>query len=194
MKPILPKLPPRGVYAIQCADGRSYVGSSQNLRLRRVQHRSVLRRGLHWNRALQSAWKAMGEEAFQFVLLEAIEPGGCLISAEQKWMDTLQSRGGLFNISPTAGSPLGVVHTAETRAKMSERRRGRAISEEQKRQLSVRNLGEKNPNTRLCAKDIIAIRAMLAAGEEQQVVAKKYGVTQSAISHIHRRETWGHVS
>ena len=136
----------------------------------------------------------MGAEAFEFVLLEEIEPGGCLVSAEQKWMNVLQARGGLFNISPTAGSPLGMVHTAETRAKMSERRRGRAISDDQKRQLSALNLGEKNPSTRLCAKDIIAIRAMLAAGEEQRAVAKKYGVTQSAISHIHRRETWGHVS
>ncbi|WP_186101426.1 HNH endonuclease [Burkholderia gladioli] len=41
--------------------------------------------------------------------------------------------------------------------------------------------------------DIPTIRARLAAGEFQRVIAADYGVSQVQISHIARRIQWGHV-
>ena len=51
--------------------------------------------------------------------------------------------------------------------------------------------GEKSSNARLTEQDVYEIRRMLNRGILQRVVAKKYGVSQRAISDIKTGETWG---
>jgi group I intron endonuclease len=96
-----------GVYQISCLPtGKVYVGSAVNLRQRWHQHRRSLRRGTHHNPHLRSAWAMYGEEAFELVILELVEPADLLMT-EQLWIDRTgcanPAKG--FNVFDTAGSP-----------------------------------------------------------------------------------------
>lgn len=46
---------------------------------------------------------------------------------------------------------------------------------------------------KLDADDVRAIRLALAAGETQRSIARRYGVDQTQVSHIHRRRSWAHL-
>ncbi len=66
--------PLRGTFAVRCRPTQqAWVGSSPNLN---AAHNSVwfsLRQGLHRDPALQAAWNAHGEQAFQFEILDKID-------------------------------------------------------------------------------------------------------------------------
>ena len=56
-----------GVYLISCyASGRSYIGSSTNMRSRLATHKANLRRGSHARREMQKDFEKYGEGAFTF--------------------------------------------------------------------------------------------------------------------------------
>lgn len=110
-----------GIYQIRnTANGKVYVGSAASLRRRWYEHRSHLQRGAHDNRYLQHAWNKHGAEAFAFEPLFICDKS-MLLFYEQRALDTLTSD---YNLTLTAGSSLGVKHTPETCARMSEARRG----------------------------------------------------------------------
>lgn len=114
-----------GVYCIRClANGRVYVGSSVDIRKRWREHWGGLNRGDHPNRRLLNAWRKHGPDRFEFAVLEET-PAGRLIEREQFHIDRLKaaSRRHGLNISPTAGSPLGVIVAPATRAKISKANR-----------------------------------------------------------------------
>ena len=104
-----------GVYTITSPSGKQYVGSAVNFRLRWSRHRWALRRGKHENSALSRAYAKYGEEglAFEKVLLCS---RGNAVRYEQLVIDALKPA---YNASPTAGSLLGIRHSAEVRARMS---------------------------------------------------------------------------
>jgi group I intron endonuclease len=111
-----------GIYVIlHVASGRSYVGSSVNVRVRRKTHLGALRHGRHYNTRLQRAWDKYGESAFEFNVLEWVERADVLV-AEQRWIDRMQPA---FNVLSRAGSPIGFKLSAEQRAKISESNRRR---------------------------------------------------------------------
>jgi group I intron endonuclease len=106
-----------GIYEIiNLVNGKRYVGSAVRIEGRWKEHRRDLRAGRHKNRHLQNAWIKYGEAAFEFRVLEIVPRLGLLIEREQAHLD----RGYDYNISPTAGSPLGVKHSLEICAKKSE--------------------------------------------------------------------------
>lgn len=98
-----------GIYAIRnLKNGKIYVGSAVRLSRRWWTHRSDLRKGNHHSSKLQRSWAKHGEENFSFeVLLYAGRDD--LIFYEQRAIDTLKPD---YNICLTAGSCLGVKHTA----------------------------------------------------------------------------------
>jgi group I intron endonuclease len=115
-----------GIYRILCiANGRIYIGSAANFADRWRIHRRDLKAGKHHSRHLQHAWGKYGRQGFVFEVIELVEDIGNLLAIEQEWLDRLrpyeQSIG--FNVSPTAGSKLGVDVSEETRAKLSQRKR-----------------------------------------------------------------------
>lgn len=118
---------PSGIYQITNAvNGKRYIGSAVDLKRRRRDHLTRLHHNQHHNQHLQRAFDKHGEASFLFSVLEAVDDVSRLILREQYYLDTLNPE---YNICPTAGSPLGIRHTKEARARMS-----------------IAKAGERNPN------------------------------------------------
>lgn len=91
--------PSRGVFAVRCAPtGRVWVGASPNLDAARNSTWFMLRAGSHRERALQDDWNAHGEAAFQFEILETLDPdllpmsvADALKAKKQEWAARLSA-------------------------------------------------------------------------------------------------------
>lgn len=65
---------PRGVFAVTCtATGERWIAASQNLDKQQNSLWFTLKLGSHTNRALQTAWKTHGEEAFSYEILDTLD-------------------------------------------------------------------------------------------------------------------------
>jgi len=141
-RPPIPKK--SGIYCIRNkANGKAYVGSAINLQKRRNTHLRRLRDGKHVNAPLQSAWKKYHEESFEFVILEFVDDRASLVQREQHWIDSLKStvNGNGYNLSPKAGSQLGMKHSEEARAKIAAA--GANVSAETRAKISAAGKGRK---------------------------------------------------
>lgn len=112
-----------GIYKIESLTNRKlYIGSAINIKERWRSHKKLLKKDKHYNKHLQNAWNKYGEDNFSFEIIECVEYKNILIEREQYWLDYYNSydRKIGYNISPTAGSPLGVKHTQELKEKRRE--------------------------------------------------------------------------
>lgn len=142
-----------GIYLITCkANGRVYIGSTQDWKHRLGVHRSQLRRNSHHNVHLQRAWDKYGDDLFTFEFVKEVAVSD-LLATEQEWFTKFTDR---FNIADTAGAPMrGVKHTSEARSKMSKahladpsrftRNRGRKASVAAKEKMSLARKGKPIP-------------------------------------------------
>lgn len=164
--PVLHKL---RIYTIECIPtGKKYVGSAAFFTQRVSRHKNDLRKNVHGNPHLQSAWNKYGESAFAFSEVECVLRKEDLVREEQGWIDLLHPD---FNICKIASSSLGVRHSQEvkaarskilkeywsthkrcpvseeTRAKMSQAGSGRkrVFSEEHKAKLSASSMNRRLP-------------------------------------------------
>lgn len=158
-----------GIYLIRnIITGKVYVGSAVNINRRLKAHRWALERQRHCNIHLQRAWERSGEDLFVFEVFLTCKAEE-LIFYEQSIIDAFIDfcgRKNVYNISPTAGSTLGRMHseatkmrigltskgrwsgkyhTDETKEKMSKALKGRVITEEHKRRISEARMGIKLP-------------------------------------------------
>lgn len=89
---------PQGIFAVRCGDA-AWVGASRNLAAQQNQIWFGLRMGNHPNKAMQAAWKAQGEDAFRFEILEEVDDenallvDGLLKDREKHWRATLNAPG-----------------------------------------------------------------------------------------------------
>lgn len=93
-----------GVYVIEnLIDGKYYIGSSKNIRVRKMQHFSDLKNNRHTNRHLQGAFNKYGEENFKFEILEycGVERR---LPREQKWIDLFNDEN-CYNMCVLAHAP-----------------------------------------------------------------------------------------
>jgi group I intron endonuclease len=102
------------------------------------------------NILLQRAIAKHGLENFEYFVISFVINNTFLVKEEQKYMDMVPSNL-RYNFSPTAGSCLGVVRSAETKAAISEALKGNTNSlgvirsAETKATMSEAHKGEKNP-------------------------------------------------
>jgi len=110
-----------GIYTItNQINGKMYIGFSEDVNLRWINHIRALKDNIHYNEYLQRAWNKYGEVAFKFELLEECEPD-ILASEEHYWctMLDLRNRKRGYNIKPT--HPKDEKRCSdETRKKMSQ--------------------------------------------------------------------------
>ena len=118
-----------GIYLILCIkNGKEYIGSAVNLKARKNQHLSSLRRKKHSNSKLQFCYNKYGESSLEFFILEFCSKER-LIKREQYWIDQSHP---ILNISPTAGSTLGTPASSKSKLLKSKKMKGNT------------NLGKKN--------------------------------------------------
>ena len=86
-----------GIYAVRCtATGRVWVGAFKNLDAAKNRCWFSLRNGLHRETTLQEEWNAHGESAFQYEVLEGLDPDvhplevdGLLKNRRKDWIGRL---------------------------------------------------------------------------------------------------------
>ena len=111
-----------GTYRINLGNGWFYVGSSNNLGLRRRDHLTLLRNGHHKNEIVQRCFNKYG--IFEFVILELCGEGD-RISKEQDLLDAHCRETKCANIAKDARAPmLGRKHTDATRKAISDKHIG----------------------------------------------------------------------
>ena len=115
-----------GIYQIRnLVNGKVYIGSAKNMGYRWRIHRRDLGKQKHHSPHLQKAWEKHGPGGFVFEVLQLVEDVGDLIRLEQEWLDKVRpfdkDRG--YNISPTAGSNLGLKRSEEFKKRISEERK-----------------------------------------------------------------------
>jgi group I intron endonuclease len=140
-----------GIYKIEnLVNGKIYIGSSVDIKNRWRQHLGYFSRGKHGNVYLQRAWDKYGSENFKFDIIEKCDTG-ILAEREQYYIDLFDACKFGYNLSPTAGSNLGMIHSEEFRKKISLAQMGKKRgphSEEHKRKISLSETGKKKrPHT-----------------------------------------------
>lgn len=129
-----------GIYEIvNTVNGKRYIGSSKNIKFRWCIHKTELRQSAHHCAHLQAAWNRYGEEAFQFRVLLFSAPKNNTFY-EQLAFAAMRPE---YNVCKIAGSPLGVKHTEQTRAKVSAAGKGRVVSAETRKKMSDAQKGIK---------------------------------------------------
>lgn len=161
-----------GVYILyNIFTGRKYVGSSRNLKHRRVSHFSGMKNGTHENYKIRKECATYGIDSFRWEILERCELEW-LIEREQWWMDSIKPE---LNILLTADNHncTETERRKESRRRQAEKITGRkqsqeekdkraksirefwarpenkgkkVVSQEQRKVLSEKNTGENNPN------------------------------------------------
>jgi group I intron endonuclease len=128
-----------GIYSITAPSGNQYIGSSKTIKKRWSEHKSLLKRNIHTNQALQNSWnKYDGKLEFKQLLVCRIED---LLFYEQLFIDNLKPE---YNICTIAGNTLGVKPSQDVREKMSRSQLGRKHSDETRAKISASNTGKKN--------------------------------------------------
>lgn len=79
-----------GIYKIRNKiNGKFYLGSSEKIKRRWNEHKSLLRRNKHCNGILQKAWNKYGEENFELSVIEECMVN-VLLEREQFYLDTMK--------------------------------------------------------------------------------------------------------
>lgn len=115
-----------GIYAIvNKINGKLYYGSTLNFKTRKNDHFKTLRSQSHRNPHLQHAFNKYGNNAFEFIIVEYVQPDDLLI-VEQKYLDA--NIGG-YNIAVNAeASRRGIPCSNITRQKISNSLKGKKQS------------------------------------------------------------------
>lgn len=109
---------------LNLANGKFYIGHSQDYDIRWWEHSRKLKSNSHDNPHLQNAWNKYGEDAFEFIVIELVEEKD-MLTREQFWIDNLKACNVQigYNINPNALRPpssKGRKHSHETRIKISK--------------------------------------------------------------------------
>lgn len=115
------------IYLITClVNGKIYVGSAKDFYKRYWDYEKIGGR-TPATRLMEYAIKKYGFSAFEFSILEYVSDPKDLLTREQYYLDTFRpwdhSVG--YNVCKTAGSRLGMKHSAETKAKISANQIGK---------------------------------------------------------------------
>lgn len=130
-----------GVYCWRnLVNGKVYVGQSVSVLARKQAHNSMLRRGVHFNKHLQSSWDKYGKDSFTWELLvECAEDE--LDAQECYFLEKLNALDADKGYNHWSGGHTNRRHSDETKRKISEANRRRVWTQAQKDAQSLRASG-----------------------------------------------------
>lgn len=153
-----------GIYKIvNTINGKIYIGSAVNLKRRKYIHFLLLQKKEHCNIILQSAFDKYGIDSFSFEVLEFVDDKCQLIQREQFYLNTYKpyKKKNGYNISPTAGSTLGV----------PSKSKGVPRSEATKLKISIANIGRTNSKESIA--QCIATKILRGSGRHTEESKRK---------------------
>jgi group I intron endonuclease len=157
-----------GVYKITCrVNGRIYIGSSVNIKIRWRNHRYELGCGKHFNRHLQRAWSKYGSDSFEFSILE-VTSHDCRVTRELHWCKELRPA---FNVNVPDEAAQHWHYPEEARAKIS-----RASSSRKHRPESIelmRKIHKRQANTPEGMAQLAEMRARNPKVQSAETIAKR---------------------
>jgi len=123
-------------------NGKAYIGKANNVKRRWEKHCVAARN--ESDGLLYRAMRKYGIENFQMrVIDEAEDEAYALNTLEPLWIRRFREEGiELYNLTEGGEGIVGLVHSEETKQKMSESLRGKKRSEEQRQRLSEANRGK----------------------------------------------------
>ena len=169
-----------------------YVGQTVDLERRKQDHLRLLRKGKHHNGYLQRAFDKYGESAFEFSVLQECTVAE-LDSVETTWIRKLDAMNPDNGYNLESGGNPGKLVSESTRDKKRGRNNpqyGKKISAAHVEALRIKNRGH---NSGLTERDVESIKLSLLGGESVSVLAKKYGLSDSAVRSISTGKNWGYV-
>lgn len=144
----------RGIYKIiNIVNNKFYVGSAVDFKRRKARHFSELRNKRHSNGRLQNAWNKYGEQAFVFVVVEALDAGADLLAAENIWLKEHVGKEYCYNLGVDATAPMlgfsgeksptwGYKHSKENLQKIGVASKARVQSDEEKQKRRATMIGK----------------------------------------------------
>jgi len=135
-----------GIYKIKnTINGKIYIGSSKNIKLRWQQHKYALNHNKHHNIHLNNAWNKYGSDNFKFIIIEYVEPT-MMLEREQFYVKqyNCNNHDNGYNVRLICESNLGWKASKETKKRMSESAKNKPpISEETRNKMRENNIGNK---------------------------------------------------
>lgn len=128
MKKLIPKGAMSCIYMIvniAKAPFKYYIGSTINPKVKYNDHLLNLRRGTHFNKKLQNAFNKYDEKNFQFIVIKTVTKERMYLEEEKciKYFDAVKKG---YNIKSVAiGGQPGLLHSKETKQKMSLVKKGK---------------------------------------------------------------------
>lgn len=178
-----------GVYIIRNpATSFCYIGSANDLYARKANHMSALRRGVHYNKALQEAY--MIDPCFEYFCFQT-EDREVAFDIETKLIREFKEKGISFNVADDARSARkGVSLSEETKTKLSKFRTGMKLSAEHVEKVRLANTGKKRTpefGERMSKinkgrpRTITQLEAMAAANAKKSVKISADGIVYDSI-------------
>lgn len=135
-----------GIYMCTCSgNGKSYIGQSQDVKLRKCQHLSELRGGYHFNEYLQRAYNKYEENSFVWTVLEYCKTEK-LDDREMYWIAYYDTFKNGFNANEGGLANRNFKRTEEFKQKLSVTLKNAwTAADDRRKEFSERMTGENNP-------------------------------------------------
>lgn len=134
----------QGIYKIEnLINNKVYIGQAVDIKRRLNKHKWFLKNDKHPNQHLQNSWNKYGKENFSFEVIESVSEKEDLTNCEQYYMDFVFNSMDSKNGYNKRSADLSPSFSEETLKKISENNKGKKLSEESRKKMSMAKKGVK---------------------------------------------------